>query len=151
MQFENAARPGAQVQRVDVLRGEREVAGERLQPRERVVTGIRPRAAVRRQALVVPPPHQHRIPVEALRRGKLLDAAAAPQSAGSAKRRKAALRRDAGSREHEERTSGAQTRDERFHRPMTSRAAARESAKGLRPLAERTSEGRAGAKRRVGR
>jgi len=67
VQLEHAPRAGAMVQRVDVLRDQREVGRARLEGRQRAVRRRRLDVRVGTASLEIPRPDQHRIAREAVR------------------------------------------------------------------------------------
>ena len=100
VQLEHVLRAGEAVERVDVLRREREVAHAPLELGERRVRRRRTHRRMRLAAFRVPRPHESRIAREAFGGRELFDAVRTPEPAHAAERRQPAFGGDAGTGEH---------------------------------------------------
>jgi len=110
VKFEDVVRACPPVQRVDVLRDEREARYAALERRQRDVRRGGFDARVGAPSFVVPVPHHARLAGETRGRSEFLEAPVPPQAPGAAERREPALGRDSGARQNAHGSGGGEPR-----------------------------------------
>ena len=113
-------RSGALVQVVDILRDQQQLARPfGIEPRQRLVSGIRLDAAQLLSPRIVEGMDQRRIAAKCLGRADILDAMSLPKPVGPAKGRKAALGRNAGAGQDDDVPNAGKIHEPRLERGVT--------------------------------